>query len=201
VDNMLVLDTRQANAFAAAHVPGAINIGLDGSFAPWVGALISDISQPILLVADPGREAEAVTRLSRVGYDNCQGYLQGGMETWTKAGMPLATVPQVNAQELHSLMKAGPVYLIDVRRKTEYEATHVETAFNLPLDHINEHLELIDKNKYYHVYCAGGYRSMTFISILQARGYHRLIDVQQGFKSLQESGHFSMEGWTQEAAL
>jgi hydroxyacylglutathione hydrolase len=184
----LVLDTRTAQDFAKGFIPNSINIGIDGSFAPWVGALIPDIKQQILLVTDEGREEEVITRLARVGYDYTIGYLEGGINAWSRAGKELDRISSITPAQLESLLKINAWPVIDVRKPGEYESEHVEGAINLPLDNINEHLNRLDKKETYFVHCAGGYRSMIFTSILRARGFENLIDVQGGFKAIKESG-------------
>jgi hydroxyacylglutathione hydrolase len=189
----LILDTREAQAFAKGFIPNSINIGIDGSFAPWVGALIPDIKQQILIVADPGREEEVVTRLARVGYDYCIGYLEGGFDAWKKAGLETDSIQSISAGELADLVeKNGSVNILDVRKKSEYDSEHVMNAENAPLDYINESMLKADKNKKYYVHCAGGYRSMVFASVLRARGFDKLVDVKGGFKAMKESGRFAI---------
>ncbi|MDX2046101.1 MAG: MBL fold metallo-hydrolase [Chitinophagaceae bacterium] len=189
----LILDTREAQAFAKGFIPNSINIGIDGSFAPWVGALIPDIKQQILIVADPGREEEVVTRLARVGYDYCIGYLEGGFDAWKKAGLETDSIQSISAAELADLVeKSGSVNILDVRKKSEYDSEHVMNAENAPLDYINESMLKADKNKKYYVHCAGGYRSMVFVSVLRARGYDKLVDVKGGFKAMKELGRFAI---------
>lgn len=186
----LVLDTRAPQTFAKGFIPGSINIGIDGNFAPWVGALITDIKQPILIVADKGREEEVVTRLARVGYDNTIGYLEGSYEAWQEAGNDTDYIISVSPEDLSHLMANTEAHILDVRKQSEYYSEHIIGAENAPLDFINESMSVIDKNKTYHVHCAGGYRSMIFISILRARGYNNLIDVKGGFKEIKETGKF-----------
>lgn len=187
----LILDTRNAGDFGECFIPNAINIGIDGGFAPWVGALIPDIKQKILLVADSGREEEVVTRLARVGYDYCIGYLEGGMAAWKQAGMECDSIRSIGAEQLAGEMSANPeVLLIDVRNNNEYQSEHIEQVENTPLDYINESMHKIPKDTTVYVHCAAGYRSMAFISILRARGYDGLVDVTGGFKSLKASGKF-----------
>jgi hydroxyacylglutathione hydrolase len=187
----LILDTRDAQTFAKGFIPNSINIGIDGSFAPWVGAMIPDIKQQILLVDEPGREEEVITRLARVGYDYTIGYLQGGIEAWKKAGKELDTIQSVKADELSVILAQDKnASLLDVRKQSEYQSEYVETAENAPLDFINESMLKVDKNKLTYVHCAGGYRSMIFISVLKARGYNNLVDVQDGFKAIKSSGRF-----------
>jgi len=188
----LVLDTRAPEVFAKGFIPNAINIGIDGNFAPWVGAMIPDIKQQILVVAEPGREEEIVTRLARVGYDYCIGYLEGGFDAWKNAGQEVDMIQQVTVDELAEIMKGGNVHLLDVRKKSEYDSEHVVDAENAPLDFINGSMLQINKNNTYYVNCAGGYRSMIFNSTLRARGYNNLIDVAGGFKAIKESNKFKV---------
>ena len=184
----LILDTRDPQVFAKGFIPNSINIGIDGSFAPWVGALIPDIKQEILLVTDEGREEEVITRLARVGYDYTIGYLKGGFEAWKKAGKETDSIKSVTAEALAAKLKKEAVPVIDVRKPGEFVSEHVQDAINMPLDNINEHLASLDKNQTYYVHCAGGYRSMIFNSILRARGFTNLIDIQGGFKAIKDSG-------------
>ncbi|TLF44386.1 MBL fold metallo-hydrolase [Maribacter aurantiacus] len=184
----IVLDVRNAADFAKGHIPRSIFIGLDGSFAPWVGALIADVQQPILLVAPKGLEEEAVTRLSRVGFDNTLGYLEGGFEAWKKASMEYDTVSQVDASELKSQMEKENIPVFDVRKNSEYLSEHVLEAHNTPLDYLNDYLAEFPDNDTFYVHCAGGYRSMIAASILKSRGIHNLIDVKGGFKAINEAG-------------
>lgn len=184
----IVLDVRHQDDYAKGHIPRSIFIGLDGSFAPWVGALIADVQQPILLVAPKGLEEEAVTRLSRVGFDNTLGYLKGGFDAWKKASMEYDTVSQVNAKELKDAIENENATVFDVRKPSEYLSEHVLNASNTPLDFLNDHLSEFPENKPFYVHCAGGYRSMIASSILKSRGIHNLIDVTGGFKEIKESG-------------
>jgi glyoxylase-like metal-dependent hydrolase (beta-lactamase superfamily II)/rhodanese-related sulfurtransferase len=188
----LVLDTRAPEVFAKGFIPNAINIGIDGNFAPWVGAMIPDIKQQILVVAEPGREEEIVTRLARVGYDYCIGYLEGGFDAWKNAGQEVDMIQQVTVDELAEIIKGGNVHLLDVRKKSEYDSEHVVDAENAPLDFINDSMLQINKNNTYYVNCAGGYRSMIFNSTLRARGYNNLVDVTGGFKAIKESNKFKV---------
>ncbi|HTL10154.1 MAG TPA: rhodanese-like domain-containing protein, partial [Chitinophagaceae bacterium] len=186
--NALMLDTRPAEIFAKGFIPNSINIGLDGSFAPWVGALIPDIKQKILIVAEEGREEEVITRLARVGYDYTIGYLKGGFQAWHQSGKDIDTVKSVTAQELADLINKGKPNIVDVRRESEYLSEHVKGAVNLPLDNLNGSMAALDKNKTYYVHCAGGYRSMIFNTVLKARGFHNLVDIAGGFKAIKETG-------------
>jgi glyoxylase-like metal-dependent hydrolase (beta-lactamase superfamily II)/rhodanese-related sulfurtransferase len=188
----LILDTRDPQTFAAGFIPNSINIGIDGSFAPWVGAMIPDIKQEILLVTDEGREEEVITRLARVGYDFTIGYLKGGIAAWKAADMEVDTITSISPAEMFARFKAGEGEIIDVRKNSEYLSEHVVEAENAPLDFINDSMLKINKDKTYFVHCAGGYRSMIFNSTLRARGYDNLIDVNGGFKAIKESAEFKI---------
>lgn len=189
----LMLDTRAPEVFAQGFIPNSVNIGIDGSFAPWVGALITDIYQPILIIAEEGREEEVVTRLARVGYDHSIGYLKGGIKAWKEAGKELDHVESITAIELAARLEKDPaLHIADVRKESEYALGHVAGAENMPLDYINEQVQKLDKNQTWYVHCAGGYRSMVFNSILRARGFDKLIDVKGGFKDIKDSGRFSI---------
>jgi hydroxyacylglutathione hydrolase len=188
----LVLDTRDPQTFAAGFIPNSINIGIDGSFAPWVGAMIPDIKQEILLVTEDGREEEVITRLARVGYDFTIGYLKGGIAAWKAADMELDTITSISPEEMFARFEAGEGEIIDVRKNSEYLSEHVVEAENAPLDFINDSMLKINKDKTYFVHCAGGYRSMIFNSTLRARGYDNLIDVNGGFKAIKESEKFKI---------
>ncbi len=185
----LLLDVRSPLAFAKGFIPNSINIGIDGSFAPWVGALIPDIQQQILLITDEGREEEAVIRLARVGYDNTLGYIKGGFNAWVDEGKEIDFVRSVSVQTFVDAYKANPaIPVLDVRKTGEYESGHITDAQNLPLDNINDGIQFIDKNKTYYVHCAGGYRSMIYTSILKSRGFDNLINVENGFKTITAAG-------------
>tara|TARA_R110000737_G_scaffold347279_2_gene378520 strand:+ start:246 stop:1655 length:1410 start_codon:yes stop_codon:yes gene_type:complete len=184
----IVLDVRNQDDFAAGHIPRSIFIGLDGSFAPWVGALIADVKQPILLVTPVGMEEEAVTRLSRVGFDGTLGYLEGGFDAWKKAAMEYDTVSQVDANKLKKVLETEKAPVFDVRKESEFLSEHILDAKNTPLDFLNDHLAEFPEKKQFYVHCAGGYRSMIAASILKSRGIHNLIDVKGGFKAIQEAG-------------
>lgn len=188
----LILDTRNPQTFAKGFIPNSINIGIDGNFAPWVGAMIPDIKQEILLVTDEGREEEVITRLARVGYDYTIGFLKGGFNAWKENGKEVDTIKSVNADELAEIMNKEKINILDVRKISEFQSEHLLDAENSPLDSINDGMIQLDKNKTYFVHCAGGYRSMIFNSILRARGYDKLIDVKGGFKDIKESGKFKV---------
>ncbi|ALM07793.1 beta-lactamase [Sediminicola sp. YIK13] len=184
----IVLDVRHQNEFVKGHIPQSIFIGLDGGFAPWVGALIADVKQPILLITPEGREEEAVTRLSRVGFDGTTGYLKGGFEAWKKAGKEYDTITSIPAEEFKKseAKTHGPVF--DVRKESEYQSEHVVDANNTPLDFLNDHMAEFPKEETFYVHCAGGYRSVIAASILKSRGIHNLIDIAGGFGALKEAG-------------
>lgn len=184
----LVIDTRHQSKFHKGFVPKSIFIGLGGSFAPWVGTLIPDVQQPILLVTDEGKAEEAVTRLARVGYDNCLGYLEGGFEAWQQAGKEVDSIDSISASEMEQKVKHGEEgVVLDVRKPTEYDAEHVENAQNLPLDYINNHMNEVDRDTTYYVHCRSGYRSMIAASILKARGFENIADVDGGMMAIQKT--------------
>lgn len=180
----LLLDTRSSTHFAHGHIPQSINIGLTGEFAPWVGAMIVDVKQPILLINDPGREAEAVTRLSRVGFDNVLGHLKGGFQTWVDEGQEIDTVNRISAADFASKVKIGEDTVIDVRRETEYASEHLDEAYNKPLAYINDWVKEVNPNEHFYIHCAGGYRSMIAASILQARGYRNFTEISGGYNAI-----------------
>lgn len=189
----LILDTRAPQVFAKSFIPNAINIGIDGSFAVWVGTLIPDLKQEILIVAEPGRETEVVTRLARVGYDFAVGYLEGGMNSWIAAGKETDSIKSISAEELAGIQKNNPESaILDVRKIGEHQSEHILGAVNAPLDYINESMLKVSKDKTWYVHCAGGYRSMVFASILKARGYNNLVDVAGGFSAIKKSGSFQL---------
>ena len=185
----LVIDTRTKEEFMEAHIPEAIFIGLDGQFASWVGTLVPDLQQPILLLTDPGREQEAVTRLARVGYDNTLGYLRGGMTAWKATQEQVGKIDSISAEEFAQRLKfSSNVNVLDVRRHSEFETEHVEGAENFPLDFINRHLHELDHREEYLVHCQSGYRSVIAISILKNYGYTRLLNVTGGYLAIKATG-------------
>ena len=192
----VILDTRDPQTFAKGFVPNSINIGIDGSFAVWVGAMIPDLKQEILIVAEPGREEEVVTRLARVGYDYSLGFLKDGFDAWRASGNEVDQIKSISPEELSEIQsKNEDVNILDVRKNSEFLSEHVLNAENAPLDYINDSMLKIDKNKTYYVHCAGGYRSMVFNSILRARGYDNLIDVKGGFKAIKDSEKFEVSDY------
>ena len=183
----LMLDTRDASDFAKGFIPNSINIGLEGSFAQWVGEMIPDVKQPILLITDPGKEEEAITRLSRVGYDNSLGYLEGGMASWRAAGKDFDRIHRTVAEDFEKAYFSEIPLIIDIRKKSEYDSEHVVGAINIPLNEINEHLAQIPRDKPFIMYCGSGYRSMIAASILRQRGWEDFVDVIGGFKGIAET--------------
>lgn len=183
----LILDTRDSGAFSKGFIPQSINIGIKGDFAPWVGAMIVDVKQPILLVTEPGMEEESITRLSRVGFDNILGYLEGGFNSWKSAGKETDTIDRISAKEFASRFVKNESVVLDVRKESEYAAEHVDEAYSKPLAYINDWVKDLNPKQHYFIHCAGGYRSMIAASILQARGYRNFSEVEGGFKSISET--------------
>ncbi|MBX3107200.1 MAG: MBL fold metallo-hydrolase, partial [Bacteroidetes bacterium] len=184
----LILDSRNDKIFAKGFVPQSVNIGLGGDFAPWVGALIADVKQPLLLVTDAGKEEETVTRLSRVGFDHILGHLKGGFDAWKNAGLETDTVKRISPEEFASKVKPGTDMIIDVRKETEYAAEHIEDAYSKPLAYINKWIKDINPKEHFFMHCAGGYRSMIAASILQARGYRNFTEIESGFNAISKTG-------------
>ena len=184
----LLLDTRDADNFAKSFIPQSINIGIKGDFAPWVGSLVGDVNQEILLVTEPGMEEETVTRLARVGFDNVIGFLNGGIDAWIKAGKETDKVNRISAEQFKSELKPKENMVVDVRKESEYAAQHVDEAFNKPLAYINDWINTIDPKQHFYLHCQGGYRSMIAASLLQARGYRNFTEVAGGFKSISACG-------------
>jgi glyoxylase-like metal-dependent hydrolase (beta-lactamase superfamily II)/rhodanese-related sulfurtransferase len=191
----LILDTRKPADFVKGFIPNSINIGVDGQFAVWVGTLVLDIKQPILLITEQGREEEVVTRLSRVGYDNTIGFLKGGFAQWKESGNAVDTIQSITVEEAFDMAKTHELPIVDVRKNSEYNSEHVIDALNAPLDYVNDSMKLLDKDKTYLVHCAGGYRSVIFASILKARGFDKLIDVQGGFSAIKNSEKFDVSAY------
>ena len=180
----LILDTRVPSEFAKGFVPRAINIGINGDFAPWVGALIKDVKQPLLLITELGKEEETVTRLSRVGFDAIIGHLKGGFDSWKTAGKDIDTVNRISATQFAKEVNLKSDTVIDVRKESEYVAEHVEEAYNKPLHQINNWFMEMDNGKPFYIHCAGGYRSMIAASILKSRGIHDFKEVDGGFTAI-----------------
>ena len=184
----LMIDTRRAEVFHQGFIPNSINIGLNGQFAPWVGALIPDVKQAILIITDEGKEEETVMRMARVGYDQVIGYLKGGFQSWKQSGKEFETVQRITPEEFEIDYKSKNPLVIDVRRPAEYEAGHLKNAVNIPLDFINDHLSEFPKDKTFYVHCAGGFRSMIAASMLKARGWNNFIEVEGGYSAISRSG-------------
>lgn len=183
----IVLDVRHQQEFAKGHIPRSIFIGIDGGFAPWVGALIKDVKQPLILVTPEGRLEETVTRLSRVGFDNILGYLEGGFEAWKKAGKEVDTVTSISAEEFAKRTQENELNIYDVRKNSEHLSEHVVGSENTPLDNLNQHLAEFKSDGDNYIHCAGGYRSMIASSILKSRGIHNLVEVAGGFGAIKKT--------------
>ncbi|WP_035335798.1 MBL fold metallo-hydrolase [Dokdonia sp. PRO95] len=183
----LMLDTRDAEVFAEGFIPNSINIGLDGNFAQWVGEMIPDVKQEILLITDPGKEEETITRLSRVGYDFTIGFLKNSFSSWKESGKDFETITRISPQQLEAEYKMGQPLVFDVRKKSEFSSEHLLGAINVPLNEINQHLAQFPKNKPFILHCAGGYRSMIAASILKQRGWQDFSDVRGGFAQITET--------------
>lgn len=184
----LILDVRSNHEFAKGFIPQSVNIGLDGDFAPWVGALIADVKQTILLVKENGDQEEAVTRLSRVGFDHISGFLEGGFEAWKKSGKETDFVNRISAEQFESEIKESEVKIIDIRKESEYNAEHIHGAYSMPLAYINEWIHNLQPEEHFYMYCGSGYRSTMAASILKARGYRNFTEVEGGFKAIASTG-------------
>ena len=186
--NALILDVRHQDDFTKGHIPKSIFIGIDGGFAPWVGAMIGNVKQPILLVTPKGREKETITRLSRVGFDQTLGYLNHGIEAWTKAGNAIDTIDGIKVTDLKALKEQKVLNIFDVRKPGEYASEHLDEAHSTPLSFINDYMDKFPENEPFYLHCAGGYRSVIAASILKSRGIHNLIDVKRGFAAIKNEG-------------
>lgn len=180
----LILDTRKNGEFAKGFIPQSINVGINGDFAPWVGALIADVRQPILIVCERGHEEETVTRLSRVGFDNLIGHLDGGYDAWAKAGKQIDAVNRITAEQFAAAVKIGESKVIDVRKESEYCAEHVSEAYSWPLAAINDWIKEVNPKEHFYLHCASGYRSMIAASILEARGFRNFTEIEGGFNAV-----------------
>ncbi|MFN5628527.1 MAG: MBL fold metallo-hydrolase [Bacteroidota bacterium] len=185
--NALVLDTRNGNEFAKGFIPNSVNIGLDGNFAQMVGDLVLDLKQPLLIVAESGKEDESIIRLSRIGFDNVVGFLEGGINTWKNADKELEQIERISAKEMESRLKSRKILVVDVRRKSEFDSEHIVDALNIPLREINDHLAQLPKETPFIIHCAGGYRSMIAASILKQRGWNNFVDVAGGFNEIKNT--------------
>lgn len=183
----IVLDVRHQDDFVKGHIPRSIFIGLNGDFAPWVGALIADVAQPLLLVIPEGKEEEAITRLSRVGFDGTMGFLKGGFESWKKASKEYDTITSIPAAQVSEAINAKNAAVFDVRKESEYASEHLQDAENTPLNNLNDYLAEFPEKETFFIHCAGGYRSVIAASILKSRGIHNFIDIAGGFGALKET--------------
>ncbi len=184
----LLLDTRDNTIFFRGHIPQSVNIGLTGDFAPWVGALIANVKQAILLITEEGYEAETVTRLSRVGFDNILGHLKGGFDAWLTSGREADVVHRITPAQFAGEVDTAADKIIDVRKESEYAAEHIDGAYNRPLAYINDWIKDINPEEHFYLHCAGGYRSMMAASILQARGYRNFTEIEGGFSEISKTG-------------
>lgn len=185
----VLIDTRHQQIFKNGFVPGSLFFGLKGSFAPWIGSVLKDVKTKIIFVADPGTEKEVITRLSRVGFDNVLGYLDGSFDTWKKAGKEIQRIESISAEAFASELKDNPVHILDVRKPAEYETSHLENALNLPLDFISQNSKKW-KNQKYHIHCAGGYRSMIYASMMKKMGNDQLVDIAGGYGAISKVDGF-----------
>jgi len=183
----IVLDVRHEDDFVKSHIPNAIFIGIQGNFAPWVGALLGDVKQPLLLVTPEGREQETITRLSRVGFDHVLGYLKGGMKAWAAAGFETDTITSISPEQFAKELSEESV-VVDARKPGEFQAEHVANALNIPLDTLNTNFASVPKDVDFYLHCLGGYRSVIMASILKSRGYHHLINVEKGINGIRNAG-------------
>jgi hydroxyacylglutathione hydrolase len=183
----LILDVRKPQEFVNGYISNSLFIGIDGQFAPWVGTLIKDLQQPLLLITPVGREEETIMRLLRVGYDNCIGYLDGGIDAWKQSGKELLSIPSITAEEFVEDYKKG-INTLDVRKPGEFESAHLTNAISKPLDFINDWVQHEPTDKTYYIHCAGGYRSVIAASILKANGFNNIIDVQGGYGAIAKTG-------------
>ncbi len=187
-EDVVIIDTRNASEFTTGFIPGSINIGLDGQFAPWLGVLLPNVEQKILLVTDSNKVDETITRMARIGYDRVIGFLNEGFKTWMEAGKPIDKINRITVGTFVSEWKVNHDKVIDLRRNNEYQTEHLLGSHNAPLDFINEHLAEFPKDKHFYIHCAGGYRSMIAASILKSRGWHNFSEIEGGFDAIKKSG-------------
>ena len=188
----IVVDTRSTQAFVNKHIPNSIFIGIDGSFATWVGTVLKDVKQPVVVIADSGREEEVAIRMARIGFDNNLGYLKGGIEAWEKASFDIESIESISIDQFANLYKNNNLKILDVRKESEFNSHHMVSALNTPLDYVDDQLAKIDPNETYYVHCAGGYRSVIFISILISKGFKKLINIEGGFSSIEKNNAFKL---------
>jgi hydroxyacylglutathione hydrolase len=197
-ENAFILDTRSASDFAKGFIPGSVNIGLNGSFATWIGTIIPDVRQKIMLVCEPGKEEEAIRRMARVGFDQCLGYLDGGIDTWVAAGKPTDSIESITADAFYRHYEKGEGRLLDVRKASEYRTEHILGAQHVPLDYVRDRIAEVNATEKTWVHCAAGYRSMIFISLLRKSGYTNLIDIHGGFNALKSLQKLPMSEYTEQ---
>ena len=185
--DIILLDVRHQKDFIKTHIPKSIFIGLNGSFAPWVGSIIGDTNKKIILITPKGKENEAVTRLSRVGFDNCLGYLKGGVEKWEKDGNSVSSLESIKAKNFIDVLKLNKINILDVRKESEYSTKHIEGATNIPLRLLSSRFQEVKVDENLYVHCAGGYRSVIAISILRKKGYSGMININEGFNEILKS--------------
>ena len=185
-EDVVVLDVRHENEFITEHIPNSIFIGIQGNFAPWVGSLLKDVNQKIVLITPEGKVEETITRLSRVGFDHVLGYLNGGISAWKQAGLETENIASITPDEFYQQLSKDSI-IVDARKPSEFEAEHIENAINIPLDTINEDYYKIPKQSNFYIHCAGGYRSVIMASILKSRGIHNLINVEKGINGIKQT--------------
>ena len=186
--NALILDVRHQDNFAEEHIPNSIFIGIDGSFAPWVGTIVEDVTKPILLVTPDDRVEETVTRLARVGFDNSLGYLKGGIKNWKMQGKLTTNVNQIDSVAFKKLIQNEKLNVFDLRKSDEYSSGYIPNAQNIPLDFLNKKISSFRLNDTFYTHCAGGYRSMIAASILKSKGIHNFTDIKGGYSALRKAG-------------
>lgn len=184
--DVVILDVRNENDFVEAHIPNSIFIGIQGNFAPWVGALLRNVNQKLLLIIPDGREEETITRLSRVGFDNVLGYLKNGIVAWKNSGFETESINSISPDEFAEALDSKSI-VVDARKPSEFMAEHVSNAINIPLDTINENFQSIPKGEDFFLHCAGGYRSVIMASILKSRGIHNLINIEKGIGGIKQT--------------
>ncbi|MBT8327723.1 MAG: MBL fold metallo-hydrolase, partial [Bacteroidia bacterium] len=173
-------------------IPNSIFIGVEGSFATWLGTILKDIETPVLFVADKGKEAEVATRMARIGFDNNLGYLEGGIDAWKNAGKELDLIESISPDKFASIHENNTINILDIRKESEFNSEHIVDAINAPLDYYNDQLSKINSSEDYYVHCLGGYRSVIFISLLKSKGFQNLINVQEGFDGIKKTNKFEI---------
>lgn len=181
---IILLDVRHQKDFMNKHIPNSIFIGLNGSFAPWVGSIIEDTNKKILLITPEGKEVETLTRLSRVGFDNCLGFLNGGINEWENQGNPISSIETIKSKDFVDILKLNKINILDVRSKSEFDNKHIEGAINFPLNSLQEMYKEIKYEDKLYVHCAGGYRSVIAISILKKLGFKAMTNITEGFNEI-----------------